>query len=397
MARCFNRRNAAGILGGMRSDDTLASSPKGRVRGVLRAMLHRLGLVLFGVLLAALALEVVLRVWDAVPEVGSPLYGFHDTDADLGWAGKPNVRLRYHRPEFDTLVELDAAGWRKPQPSVPADPMHRVLVLGDSYTWGWGVAQGELFTDRLQVQLAPTVAVYNRGVIGFGTAQEYLLLKRELAAHRYDTVVLMFYLNDIADNIDGKDGHRPYFDLLNGGLVPRNQPTLARTSPVRLFFRDHSRAYMFLEFEIGMLKRRFKGEAEDEREYKEVAAIDFHDLPGYEVTARLLGEMNRLVRAHGARFFLVYIPHRSEVEHATGYPYARAVRAMIDDIAQREGITVIDLRGPFRAHAEAKQTLVYPIDGHWTPAGHQLAATVLRSSPIFAQSDAAGETQADRP
>ena len=69
--------------------------------------MQRLGLILAGVLLAFLALEVVLRVWDAVPEVGSPLYGFHQSDPHLGWRGKPNLRLRYRRPEFDALVELD--------------------------------------------------------------------------------------------------------------------------------------------------------------------------------------------------------------------------------------------------------------------------------------------------
>ena len=36
---------------------------------------------------------------------------------------------------------------------------------------------------------------------------------RAAPAARYDVVVLMFFINDLADNSDGKDGHRPYFEL----------------------------------------------------------------------------------------------------------------------------------------------------------------------------------------
>ena len=346
-------------------------------------MFPRLGLILLGVLFALLALEVILRVTDAVPEVGSPLFSFHENDAYLGWIGKPNVRLRYHRPEFDTLVQHDAGGWRQPDPLRPQDAAERILVLGDSFTWGWGVSQGEVFTDRLQAALPPTVAVFNRGVIGFGNAQEYLLLERELAAAKYDVVVLMFFINDLADNTDGKDGHRPYFELVDGQLVPHNQPALARTSPVQQFVKDHSRAYVFIETELGLIKRRFAGEADDERRYKEADAVEFHSLPGYAVTTRLLSEMHRLVREHGARFVIVYVPQRSEFQLDTPFPFVQAVHAMVDDIATREQIPLIDLSPSFRQQTKAGRELVYPIDAHWTAAGHRLAADTLLASPVF--------------
>ena len=69
-----------------------------------------------------------------------------------------------------------------------------------------------MFTDLLQAALPATVAVYNHGIPDFGTAQEYLLLQRELAARVYDAVVLMFYMNDLSDNISSRQGRRPYFE-----------------------------------------------------------------------------------------------------------------------------------------------------------------------------------------
>lgn len=349
---------------------------------VMRNLIACLGLVVMGVLIAGLVTEVTLRVTDAVPEVESPLSGSHHSDAYLGWTGKPNLRLRFRRPEFDALVEHDAEGWRQPAPPRPAVPTSRILVLGDSFTWGWGVSQGQVFTDLLQAALPATVAVYNRSVPGFGTAQEYLLLQRELAARVYDAVVLMFYMNDLSDNISSRQGRRPYFELVNGDLRPRNQPARPVTGPVRQFLREHSRAYAFVQFELDLLKRRFSSEADDP-EYRTAPAVDFHDVPGYAVTARLLGEMQRLAREHGARFFLVYIPHRSEIELDAPFPYVRSIHAMVDDIARREGMPLLDLSPPFHQHAKAGEQVIYAIDAHWTPAGHRVAAAALLASPIF--------------
>ena len=72
---------------------------------VMRNLIACLGLVVMGVLIAGLITEATLRVTDAVPEVESPLSGCHQSDAYLGWSGKPNLRLRFRRPEFDALVE----------------------------------------------------------------------------------------------------------------------------------------------------------------------------------------------------------------------------------------------------------------------------------------------------
>jgi lysophospholipase L1-like esterase len=345
-----------------------------------------LGLVLMGlvmgVMLAALGIEVTLRTTDAVREVEEPLAGSHQSDAYLGWSGKPNLRLRFRRAEFDALVQHDGEGWRQPKPPRPAAPTSRILVLGDSFAWGWGVSQGQVFTDLLQAALPATVAVYNRGVPGFGTAQEYLLLQRELAARAYDAVVLLFYMNDLSDNISARQGRRPYFELVDGELRPRNQPALPVINPVKQFLRERSRAYAFVEFRLKLLKRRFFHEP-NEHDDRTAAAVDFHDVPGYAVTARLLAEMQRVAREHGARFFLVYIPERSEIELDVPFPYVRSIHAMVDDIARSEGIPLLDLSPPFHQHAKAGERLIYAIDEHWTPAGHRVAAAVLLASPIF--------------
>src|SRR5574341_1842125 len=110
----------------------------------------RLLLALLSLLLTLLMLELGLRLFDGPEDAAHALYSFHRSDPVLGWIGQPNLRKRFVSREFDVIVEHDASGFRRPEPEAPAAPARRILVLGDSFTWGSGVGQGELFTDQLQ-------------------------------------------------------------------------------------------------------------------------------------------------------------------------------------------------------------------------------------------------------
>jgi lysophospholipase L1-like esterase len=354
-------------------------------------VLRRLALILGGIFFAALLAELLLRSVYTIPEVANPLYSFHRSDPVLGWSAKPSVRMRFRRPDFDALIAQGPEGWRLAEPAPPPDPTRRVLFLGDSFTWGWGVSQGELFTDRLQQRL-PDTAVFNRGVNGFGTSQEYLLLQQELATHTYDAVALMFFANDVGDNINPKRGRRPLFELEGDRLVPRNQPPKRLMNPVARFFKDHSRLFQLLDFYSSLVVRALDDDREpwrfgEERPvtpHPEKIHVDYRDLPGATITMRLLREMQRLARDHGSEFVIVYLPHHSEIaDPGSAHPYVEAVHAMIRDVAARNGIPLVDLTQPFHERARSGHVVLYPHDEHWSPEGHRLAAEVLLHSPLF--------------
>lgn len=347
------------------------------------AAVRRLALVLVGVSGARAILEIGLRVASPIAEVPDALFSLCRSDPELGWTGKPNARVRFRRLDFDTVVEQDSAGWRRPDPLPPHDPTRRILFLGDSFTWGWGVGQGEVFTDALQRRVAPGTAVYNRGMTAYGTAQEYLLLRRELATLHYDDVVLMFFANDLSDNLDGEGGRRPLFELVDGRLIPGRQPT-ALMNPVNRFRKDHSRAFQFFYYHVRVLTKWLGRSAEAPPEV-DGPNIDFRSLPGSGVTAKLIAATNQLARQNGARFFVVYVPTASDIEHGAAHdPYVRALHVLLVHVSQSEQIPLIDLAPQFHERAHEGERLIYPRDQHWTPAGHRLAADLLLASPIFA-------------
>jgi lysophospholipase L1-like esterase len=339
--------------------------------------MQRLALSVFGLVLAMLVLEVVLRLGAGLPEVTNPLSAFHQSDELVGWIGVPNIRRRFVRRQFDVVVEHGPEGFRRPEPEPPAAPEERVLVLGDSATWGWGVGQGEVFTDWLQRELAPRVAIYNRGVNAFGTAQQLLLLGRELERRHYDKVVVMFTPNDFRDNLDPKSGRRPYFTRDGDELVPRNQPPRPLMSGIKRFFMTHSHAAMWLDYQHAFFKawqkRLREGASAEDTETAKPTRRDParpKTIRGSGITARLIAEMQQVARANGAALSVV-VPGEPD-------PGRTTVNTEMIEICRRLHIPVVSVGAALR------RDVIFEGDGHWTAEGHRRVAEALLSSPLFA-------------
>lgn len=345
----------------------------------------RLLLAVFGLLVGFLCVEAVLRLTDPQVEIFNPLNGFHDGDVLLGWRGKPSIVRRFHRQDFDVIVEHGPGGFRRPDPPLPEQPAARVLFLGDSFTWGWGVPQGQVFTDHLQRALGNQIGVENRGVNAFGTAQEYLLLQETLAQQHYAKVAVMFFNNDLAENI-ARTEHRPFFELDGDRLVQQNPPLSPRLqNPIDTFLDAHSRALLFFSYQFSVLQSRIRNYFHrDTTTLTGNEDMDYTTLPGYRITVRLLAEMNTLSERHGAQFFVVYVPSPSEMSgQPADDPYARAVHEMIADVCRRANIPLIDLVPRFHEETMRGARLIFAHDRHWNAAGHQLAAEIILDSPLF--------------
>ncbi len=132
----------------------------------------------------------------------------------------------------------------------------RILFLGDSFTWGWGVSNRERYTDRLQSKL-PNIQVINTGITGFGTLQEFFLLKHFIDEIKPDYVVLQMYTNDFLDNLtpDGAYPH-PYIDHLNHYALTSYPAELTQQSrPLRMvvYIGEHTYFYRQLIVRIYLL------------------------------------------------------------------------------------------------------------------------------------------------
>ena len=113
-------------------------------------------------------------------------------DSQLGWRNIPN----WNATTFDQPLSINSRGLRDREYSLrkPANTI-RILVLGDSYTWGYGVGNEQVYTEVMEDELLKDTGsqVLNCGVSGWGTDQQYLFLKDEGFAYQPDIVVVCFF------------------------------------------------------------------------------------------------------------------------------------------------------------------------------------------------------------
>jgi lysophospholipase L1-like esterase len=76
---------------------------------------------------------------------------------------------------------------------------NKILALGDSYTFGWALADHETFPAQLETQLQDVsyaVHVLNAGIPGYNTRQELGLLRQIIQTVQPDLVIVGFVMND---------------------------------------------------------------------------------------------------------------------------------------------------------------------------------------------------------
>lgn len=99
----------------------------------------------------------------------------------------------------------------------------RLLGLGDSVTFGWGVDQSEIFLERLEEILLANndnkIEVINSGVGGYNTYQEAQYFLRKGIYFKPDMVMLLFNSNDFEINCglnERNESHNLIFDSISG-------------------------------------------------------------------------------------------------------------------------------------------------------------------------------------
>ena len=293
----------------------------------------RLGLILAFAVVPLLLVEGVLRLGFAerfrLPADERALaYAY---DEILGWFPEPSSE-RTIEGTRSFFVRHNARGFRDAEHGAKEAP--RLLVLGDSFVWGFDVEEDERFTARIGERL-PGWEVLNLGVSGYGTDQELLLLRRELAHYAPEIVLLVFAEeNDREDNTRNRrygPYYKPYFvrgasgHEVRGTPVPQPLPYLARAHPwlfSSLVVRAVCQAWLDARHPVVQVP--------DESE-------------------QLVLAVRREAEAQGARFALGVQGRGTEM-----ISFARA-----------NGVPVVALANRHR----------YPhFGGHWTPEGHALVA-----------------------
>ena len=262
--------------------------------------------------------------------------------AAIGHEHVPNSRAHLMR----TDVSINSQGLRGPEvaPRAEAD-VRRLVTMGDSLTFGWGVEEQDTYSRVLERMLnadGRRYEVINAGVGNYNTSQEVAWFKERGLSYEPDEVILGFYIND-AEPTPRKSA---------GWLASRSYVYVIVSS-----------LWDALQRKVGLKKG-----------YLEYYADLYDDRnPGWRDCQAALQELIRICRARGIRLTVALLPELHDVE-AT-YPFG-FVHERVAAFVSGQGASVIDLDGAFRGH-EPKTLWVSPGDAHPNALAQRIIAERL--------------------
>jgi hypothetical protein len=322
------------------------------------------GLVLAMAVLGLLALEGVVRLLHLAPPVDPEHSGFA-ADPHLPFRRQPHSRIsgRSITGEFDYDYRHNGEGFRDTEHAIAKPPgTFRIVVLGDSFTFGEGVPFEETWARRLErmlserAQLPARVEIINLALPRYFPEAERLVLEHLGLRYEPDLVVVGFVPNDVIDTHLGIDA----VGVDRGWLISRRAERLGRWAP-GLYLRSH-----LARMVLGAIAERLPDDRRP-RPDEIYRAGGFHEPDWLKVEAEL-DRMRQLALERGARFALVTIPQRRHSASHHTYPDRRLGRW-----AESHGaIFVATLPAMLAAAGDAP--LYYERDGHCTSAGHAVIA-----------------------
>jgi hypothetical protein len=312
---------------------------------------------------------------------------------------------------------LNSRGFLTPEYAEAKAPgSYRIVALGDSFTFKAGeVPYDAQWTTLLGRQLAEgwkrEVEVLNLGMPGIGPRFERRLWQLEGAKLAPDLVLLALYVgNDFSDE-EGlyhlgmyATGSKRGDALVKHSLVARlARNLLRREQSENSVARSAAKGDTASSARFGVELASYAASYDDERPsftedaYVELGKFRMQVLSlerraGLErsvgAVADELVELQREVRAVGARFVVVIVPDEFQIDPTLAAKALEraelraedcdldAAQRLLTDRLRRDGVDFVDLLPPFRVRATT-QRLYRPLDSHWNLAGNRLAANEM--------------------
>lgn len=242
-----------------------------------------------------------------------------------------------------------------------ASERRRILFIGDSYTFGWGVEQSETLPRAVEKVLAGppynlAVDAWNLGVPGYNTVLEYHLLEQVIDRYAPDLVVLGYVMNDA----------QPQYNVHERPAVRYRYVT----SWLLAFVKDQANRHLFdgrpvLHTGLNIPDGDF------------LAAVR-ENQPKWAAGRQAFTDMVALARSRDVPFVLVIFPSYNKVLRGR-YPF-RPIHRKLAGWAAEEGVGRVDLLD----HLLDGDNASYRIEGDGHPSPRAFAEAAVALAPTLA-------------
>ncbi len=313
--------------------------------------LGRFALLSCSTVVALLVAELAVSNLVPVRNVGPSFSEYHPV---YGQALKKNFSCRRYCPEFEMTLTTNSLGFRGSEPS--SEWRKVLLFLGDSFTMGYGVNDGEeypsLVGDALKGGVeAESIGVVNVGRGNIGNGYWVKFLQTEAEQYQPDFVVLQVCINDFGDNLRERlftitaDGDLESLEVPPPGARRRIQEVVDRLPFV-------NRWHMY-----GLLRQLDFNVTPDTSTETPESDVEVPDTGYREVTYALIRESVAICRQHGWPVVVFAADVDEEIR---------------DELSARCSAIGVDLIS--LPHKSDRPDLFYKHDDHWNSTGHRTAA-----------------------
>ena len=293
----------------------------------------------------------------------------------IGHLHRPSSTIVIPSRDFTASHHTDGLGFRNAWPwAAQAD----VAIVGDSVTFGYGVADGDAWPAILAKSLAPETVI-NLGLIGAGP-QQYLRVYETFGVELRAKLLIVGFLasNDFWDAgvfdewlksgtggnyMVGRDFGRSF--LASHSYLYQILRTAAhqivRPRPLVREFADGSR----IQLQPDALADRARYVQPDRQEFR--LAVDAID------------QLRMRATEQGTHVLVVLQPGKEEVYLPLTDPSVPDPERPLREALDRLRIEYLDLTPGFRQRAAAGARLFFEVDGHPNAAGYALIAELVRA------------------
>jgi lysophospholipase L1-like esterase len=379
----------------MKANPSPSAGGRNRARRA-RALLLNAALAAGAVAVPCLAGEVVLRL--LAPPRDTPGL-FEKVPSEVEWRGRPFAKglLAGVPVSFNRLGLRD-----RDRPLERAAGTIRIVALGDSVTFGLGVAEEDAYPrvtesllDAARGATLPPVEILNFGMPGYNTVHELAQLRETGLAFRPDLVVLGLLYNDIEPSTDQKRHHERAHPPPEAGA---SHPSLggrlrARLNAAVTLLKEHSLFFAWLSPRLGMVLRPLGGKG-----LGQVGAVkdEYTDSnPAWRWARTALLELKKACDDEGVLLVVLVIPAMARFTESS-YPI-REYHDALAGVCREHALTCLDVLPAFWGQ-DGTRLWISPTDGHPDARGHRIIAGALAEflAPLLAGLPSAGPSRDPR-
>jgi len=333
-----------------------------------------------------IVLEIATRVYFVASGRNIDIYRHYSTsggpdimmaDKLLGFRMMPNVTREVHSADFDIVYQTNSLGLREKE--IEPTEKFKILFLGDSNAFGWGVPIGNRFSDLMENEI-PNIYSINAGQPAYGIHQMLLWFKETGVTLKPDLVVCAFILSDIERALYGgvdapifwtrKRMENKETKIETGEIITRSAEQLDDLwLGVRMKLEQRMRTsylYSFLRVRLSSVLLKGKMRARDEKMWRsriklsETVRAGTHNEEILSLASELFSGFKSVSQEKGIRILIVNI----SLKPIPG----------LDEIIKANGLEYLDLSGPIGNTRGVR----FEIDPHLNSRGHRLIADHLK-------------------